>query len=74
MKTSCQLKIINDTLHEEKEYKQKNKVIFMKKKETFEVSRGAGAQVCARQSRACDCKRDWLWVRSPLEETKYLKF
>ena len=46
----------------------------MKKKETFEVSRGAGAQVCARQSRACDCKRDWLWVRSPLEETKYLKF
>ena len=20
----------------------------------------------------CDCKRDWLWVRSPLEEMKYL--
>ena len=23
----------------------------------------------------CDCKRNWLWVRSPLEEIKYfLKF
>ena len=23
----------------------------------------------------CDCKTDWLWVRSPLEEMKYfLKF
>ena len=20
----------------------------------------------------CDCKTDWLWVRSPLEEVKYL--
>ena len=20
----------------------------------------------------CDCKREWLWVRSPLEEIKYL--
>ena len=31
----------------------------------IEASRGAGAQVC-------DCKLDWLWVRSPLEEIKYL--
>ena len=29
-----------------------------------EVRRGAGAQ--------SDCKIDWLWVRTPLEEMKYL--
>ena len=23
-------------------------------------------------TRLCDCKTDWLWVRSPLEEMKYL--
>ena len=28
------------------------------------ASGGAWAQ-------ACDCKRDWLWVRFPLEEMKY---
>ena len=22
----------------------------------------------------CDCKRDWLWIGSPLEELKYLIF
>ena len=30
-----------------------------------EVFRGVGAQVC-------DCKRDWLWVRSPVVKMKYL--
>ena len=30
-----------------------------------EASRGAGAQ-------ACDYKRDWLWVRFPFEEMKYI--
>ena len=23
-------------------------------------------------STKCDCKTDWLWIRSPLEEMKYL--
>ena len=31
----------------------------------IEASHGIGAQMC-------DCKRDWLWVRSPLEEMKCL--
>ena len=30
----------------------------------LDSSRGAGAQMC-------DCKRDWLWVRSPLDEVEY---
>ena len=30
-----------------------------------QARRGAGVQVC-------DCERDWLWVRSPFEEIKYL--
>ena len=30
----------------------------------FEASRGAGAK--------CDCKIDWLWVRFPFGEMKYL--
>ena len=25
-----------------------------------------------RSGTKCDCKTDWLWVRSPLEEMKYL--
>ena len=25
-----------------------------------------------RRGPKCDCKIDWLWVRSPLEEMKYL--
>ena len=25
-----------------------------------------------RSDAKCDCKVDWLWVRSPLEEMKYL--
>ena len=25
-----------------------------------------------RRGTKCDCKTDWLWVRSPLEEMKYL--
>ena len=25
-----------------------------------------------RSGTRCDCKTDWLWVRSPLEEMKYL--
>ena len=32
--------------------------------QSIEVSGGAGEQVC-------DCKRDWLWVRSPLEGINY---
>ena len=31
--------------------------------------------ICGAASRSgtnCDCKTDWLWVRSPLEEMKYL--
>ena len=31
---------------------------------------------CGRSWRSgtkCDCKTDWLWVRSPLEEMKYLR-
>ena len=31
----------------------------------LDSSRGAGAQMC-------DCKRDWLWVGSPLMKIKYL--
>ena len=43
------------------------KCIFTLKKTHFdETSRDAGAQVCT------DCKCDWFWVRSPLEEMKYL--
>ena len=33
----------------------------------YDASRGAGVQ-------ACDCKRDRLWVRFPLEEMKHLIF
>ena len=25
-----------------------------------------------QRSTKCDCKTDWLWVRSPLEEMEYL--
>ena len=25
-----------------------------------------------RSGTRCDCKTDWMWVRSPLEEMKYL--
>ena len=25
-----------------------------------------------RRGTKCDCKTDWLWLRSPLEEIKYL--
>ena len=25
-----------------------------------------------RRGTKCDCKTDWLWIRSPLEEMKYL--
>ena len=35
--------------------------------DTFEASRGAEGLVC-------DCKRNRLWVRFPLEENKYLLF
>ena len=31
----------------------------------FQASRGEEAQVC-------DCKRNWLWVQSPLKEINYL--
>ena len=31
----------------------------------FEANNGAGIEMC-------DCKRDWLWVRVPLEKMKYL--
>ena len=26
----------------------------------------------AQRVKRCECKRDWLWIRSPLEEMKYL--
>ena len=28
--------------------------------------------VMAQGAHVCDCKSDWLWMRSPLEEMKYL--
>ena len=37
---------------------------------TNEASRGAGAQSVTIID--CDCKIDWLWLRSPLEGMKYL--
>ena len=33
------------------------------------ISRGA----CRAMVTACDCKRDWLWVRFPLRENEILK-
>ena len=33
----------------------------------IEAGRGTGGR-----GTKCACKRDWLWVRSPLEEMKYL--
>ena len=38
-------------------------MVFVASALAYEASRGAGAQ--------CDCIRDCLWVRSPLEEMKY---
>ena len=36
------------------------------------VDGNAFYNMTTRTIHRCDCKTDWLWVRSPLEEMKYL--